>query len=370
MTIVRSLIKNCFLLFLLVALPAAVLGQSETSDQSQQQPASGQQQPEGEQAQSQEGDVRYTAEEYAAYQKATEEPDPAKREDTILDFVKNNPKSSLVQYALSAYKQLLIDYQKTNNYQRMAAAGEKLLAIRPDDIQTKYLTGMGLFYTQQYQKAAPYLEEVHAKQPEPALAFMLGVIFGTQPTNDDAKLLKYGEIACEKFEPKDCHQILPNLTRIYLEKKQWAKAADTAKKTLQAFEAVQKPAGVEQAVWDDYVAREKAIAYSALGRQAFEAGTMTAALSNYKQALKTYKKNVGLNAEAYYHIGLALWKSQPPEQIEDGAMVAFAKGANEKGAPHQKPNQDQLEFLYKKLHNGSLAGLDEFVEEALKKPLP
>ncbi len=371
MTIVRSLIKNCFLVFLLVALPAAVRGQSQTSDQGQQQPpAQSQQQPQGEPAQSQD-DVRYTAEEYAAYQKATEEPDPVKREDAILDFVKNNPKSSLVEYALTAYKQLLVEYQKSNNYQRMAAAGEKLLAIRPDDVQTMYLVGTGCFYTQQYPKAAQYLEKVYANQPEPAIAFMLATIFGTAPTNDDAKALQYGEIACGKFEPKDCYQILPNLTRIYMqtEHKQWAKAAETAKKTLQAFEVIQKPATVEQAVWDDYIARERAIAYSALGRQAFESGNMAATISNYKQALKTFKKNSGLNAEAYYHIGYALWKSQP-DKIEDGAMVAFAKGANEKGAPHQKPNRTQFEFLYKQLHNGSLAGIEEFEEEALKKTLP
>ncbi len=371
MTIVRSLIKNCFLLFLLVALPAAVRGQSQTSDQSQQQPAQGQQQqPQGEPAQSQD-DVRYTAEEYAAYQKATEEPDPVKREDAILDFVKNNPKSSLGEYALTSYRQLLVEYQKSNNWQRMAIAGEKLLAIRPDDIQTVYLTGMGCFYTQQYAKAAPYLERVHEKQPEPALAFMLATIYGTAPTNDDAKALKYGEIACEKFEPKDCYQILPNLTRIYMspEKKQWAKAAETAKKTLQAFEVIQKPATVEQAVWDDYIARERAIAYSALGRQAFDTGNMKAAISNYKQTLRAYTKNAGLNGEAYYHIGYAMWKLDP-STVEDGAMIAFAKGSVQKGAPHLQPCQKELEKLYKGIHNGSLAGLEEFVEEAVKKPLP
>jgi len=379
-TIVRSLIKNCCLVFLLVALPAAVSGQSSTSDQSQQQqPAPAQQQPapaqqpaQGEQqAQSQDGDVRYTAEEYAAYQKATEEPDPLKREDAILDFAKNNPKSSLVEYALTTYKQLLVEYQKTNNYQRMAEAGEKLLAIRPDDIQTMYLTGTGCFYTQQYPKAAQYLEKVYEKQPEPAIAFMLATIFGTAPTNDDAKALKYGEIACGKFEPKDCHQILPNLTRIYMspEKKQWAKAAETAKKTLQAFESIQKPATVEQAMWDDYIARERAIAYSALGRHAFDTGNMKAAISNYKQTLRAFSKNNGLNAEAYYHIGYAMWKLDP-SMVEDCAMIAFAKGAQEKGAPHQKPCQTELERLYKGIHNQSLAGLEEFVEEAVKKQLP
>jgi len=372
-TIVRSLTKNCFLLLLLVALPAVAQGQGQNPAQQpaqdqQQQPAQGQQQPaQGEQAQ--DGDVRYTAEEYAAYQKATEEPDLAKREDAIIAFVKANPKSSLVQYAKTSYSQLLLEYRKTSDWQKLATAGEKLLAISPDDVQAMYLTGEGFFNTQQLAKAAPYLEKVYVKQPEPAIAFMLANIFATSPTNDDAKLLQYGEIACSKFEPKDCHQILTALMRVYLDKKQWAKGADTAKKVLQAFETIQKPPTASQADWDEYISREKAIAYSALGRQAFDTGNMQAMISNYKQALKTYKKNANLNAEAYYHIGYAMWKLQPAA-VEDGAMIAFAKGSQEKGAPYAKPCLDQLEHLYKVIHNGSSAGLDEFIEEAVKKPLP
>ncbi|HXK59014.1 MAG TPA: hypothetical protein PLP42_03885 [Acidobacteriota bacterium] len=370
MTIVRSLLKNVCLLLLLVAVPAVAQGQDPAQDS--QQATSEQQQPQGQQSegeQSQDQDVRYTAEEYAAYQKATEEPDPAKREDAIIAFVKANPNSSLVQYAVTSYLNLLLEYQKASEWQKLIAAGEKLLAIKPDDVQAMYLTGAACFYTQQNQKAATYLEKVYEQQPEPQIAFMLASIYGSPGTNDDDKLVKYGEIACSKFEPKDCYQILTGLMRVALVKKQWDKAAEYAKQTLQGFQSVQKPAAVSQAEWDEYVARERAIAYSALGRQAFETQNMKAAISNYKQSLKTFKKNPNLNAEAYYHIGLAMW-TLDPASVTEGAMVAFAKGAQEKGAPHQKPCQEQLEHLYKQLHNGSLAGLDEFVEEALTKQLP
>ena len=96
---------------------------------------------------------------------------------------------------------------------------------------------------------------------------------------------------------------------------------------------------------------------------------MKATISNYKQALKVYGKNAGVSAEAYYHIGYAMWKLDP-QGVEEGAMIAFAKGAQQKGAPHQQPCQKELERLYKVIHNGSLAGIEEFIEEAVKKPLP
>lgn len=370
------MIKHCFLMFLLaalVALPVLAQEQQPASPQpaqqsapqpSAQQPA---QQPSGQQAESGDQDVRYTPEEYAAYQKATEEPDPAKKEDAILDFVKNNPKSSLVEYALSSYLQVLQDYQKQGDNARLAGAGDKLLAIRPDDARVMYMTGVAYFQSgpQQYQKAVELLEKVYAKQAEPQIAYMLAIAYGNPPglSNDD-KLIYYGEIASAKFPPNESYQILTQLMHAYNTKGNWAKASDYAKKTLAAFDAgIQKPQGIEQPAWDEYVSREKAIAYASIGRQSYERGNMQATIQNYKQALATYQKLPGLNAEAYYHIGLARWKSNDPNQIEP-AMTAFAKGTLEKGAPHVKPCRQALEQLYKSQHNGSLAGIDEFIDEA------
>ena len=223
-----------------------------------------------------------------------------------------------------------------------------------------YSTGAAFFKTQQFAKAASYLEQVYEKQPEPAIAYMLAVAYGSPEAKDDAKVAKYGEIACAKFEPKDCYVILTQMTRAASEKKQWAKAAEYAVKTLAAFDSITKPATASEAEWTDYVNREKAIAYATEGRYAFERENWQNVLDLYGKALKQYDKLPALNAEAYYYIGLTYWKL---EKL-DPAMKAFARGSVQKDAPHAKPSLDQLTTLYKSQHNDSTAGMDEYIQEA------
>jgi tetratricopeptide (TPR) repeat protein len=323
-----------------LALAQAQPAQSQPSEQSQQ-------------------DVVYTADEYAAYQKAVEEPDPAKREDAIVAFIKANPKSSLIQYAVGGYLQLLQEYSSAGEMAKLAGAGEKLLSVRPEDVSVMYQTGVAFFKSQQFAKAGYYLEKVYEKQPEPSIAFMLAVTYGSPGAADDEKVVKYGEIACSQFPPQDCYVILTQLTRVASEKKQWAKAADMAKKTLIAFESVQKPEGVPDTEWKDYLSREKAVAFAAQGRQAFENGDWKATLDLYGKALELYDKLPGLNAEAYYHIGFAYWNLRDLKP----AMKAFALGSIQKGALHAKPSLEQLERLYRSQHNDSTAGMDEYIAE-------
>jgi hypothetical protein len=49
------------------------------------------------------------------------------------------------------------------------------------------------------------------------------------------------------------------------------------------------------------------------------------------------------------------------EQI-DSAMEAFARGSKMTGTPYAEPCRNELEKLYKATHNGSLAGLEEYLD--------
>ena len=351
--ILRSLYKGALLSFV-----AGLVGSALILAQTQTQPSQG-----SESAQQQEQDVVYTADEYAAYQKATEEPDPAKREDAIIAFVKANPKSSLVQYAIGGYLQLLQDYANKGEWAKVASAGEKLLSVKPDDASVMYQTGVAFFKTQQFAKAAEYLEKVYVKQPEPSIAFMLAVAFGNPPINEQ-KVVQYGEIACAKFEPKDCYVILTQMTRAYSEKKQWDKAAEYATKSLAAFGAITRPETASEAEWTEYINREEALAHAVLGRYAFEQEKWQAVLDNYSKAIQQYDKLPALNAEAYYYIGLTHWKL---EKLVP-AMKAFARGSVQKDAPLAPENLKQLTTLYKSQHNDSTAGMDEYIQEATQIP--
>ena len=88
-------------------------------------------------------------------------------------------------------------YMNEGNNQKLVVAGEKMLALMPDEMPVVYRTGIGYFQTQQHQKAVERLEKAYQKQPEPAIAFRLAVSYSA--LQNDAKLLQYGEIACAKF---------------------------------------------------------------------------------------------------------------------------------------------------------------------------
>lgn len=304
--------------------------------------------------QAQQAEQQYTAEEYDAYQKATQEPDLVKREDAIVAFMKANPNSALNQYAISALLQLTAEYQKQAKAADVVRVGEKVLSVKPDDMNALYMTAVAYYQLQKFDKVVNHGETVYAKNPNIGLVFILATSYN-QLKNDE-KFLLYGEKAAAELAPKDCYQILGELTRIYAAKEQWNKAAEYAKKAVEGFNTVQKPPQISDAEWKEYVNKQKAIAYAIMGRQAAERQNWTAAAQHYQTALKTYSYPA-LNAEAYYYIGTSQWK----QQRADSAMETFARGSVQKGAPHAKYCRQYLEVLYKSSHNDSLAGIEEFV---------
>ncbi|MBI4444413.1 MAG: hypothetical protein HY645_00775 [Acidobacteria bacterium] len=332
--------------FLAMALATAFLAPGFSQD--------GQKEAEGQQ------DVEYTPEEYDAYEAATSETDPLKKEDAIIAFLKASPQSGLVQYAVGSYLQNMQQYQAQGKLQEVARAGEKLLALYPTDLNALNMTTFAYYQTRQFDKAVKYGEAVYEKNPSGALAFVLANSYGVLK-NDD-KVLLYGEKACAELAPKDCYPIMAELTRMYASREQWDKAGDFAKKTIDTFESLQKPPETPDAEWQDYVSKQKAISYAILGRQEAEKERWSAAIGNYEMVLKTYA-NPALHAEAYYFIGRGQWK----QERLDPAMEAFARGSLQPSAPYAKPCRQYLETLYKSTHNDSLAGLDEFIQRVSGK---
>ena len=65
-------------------------------------------------------------------------------------------------------------------------------------------------------------------------------------------------------------------------------------------------------------------------------------------------------AEGYFYTGVARWN----RELIDAAMESFAKGSFLQGTPHAEPCRKELEKLYKATHNGSLAGFEEYLDNA------
>jgi tetratricopeptide (TPR) repeat protein len=340
----RSFCRKFFSLFLAASLVSAMaLAQTE------------------EEQQAAEPEINYTAEEYEAYDRAVRVENPAEREDAIVAFIKSNPESDLVQYAYGSYLELMHGYQTQGNFERVAGSAEKILGLKPDDLSILSRAAFANFQLQNHQQVVEYGEKVYAQQPEPGVAFILAVSYGE--LDNEAKQVHYGEIACASFEPKECYMLLPTLRSFYARKPDWNKSAEYSRKTLKAMDEAERPQHISQADWEDFANREKAIAYAILGRQSFESGLWSQAINNYQRAVRTHSKVPALNAEAYYYIGLSSWR----ENRIDPAMQAFARASVLRGTEHAKPSRDHLETLYRSTHNGSLAGIDEFIENTLAR---
>ncbi|GAB4251114.1 MAG: hypothetical protein Kow00109_26900 [Acidobacteriota bacterium] len=297
----------------------------------------------------------YTIEEYNEYQKAVEE-----GEDAIIAFIKAHPESSLKEYAVGAYLQRLQGYIEQGQHEKVVSAGEKFLQeVDPERFEVLYMVAWSAFYSQQFEKAAEYGAKAYQIKPDaPQLEPILARSYLSIGKTEQA--VAFAEKFCNNLEPKECYDLLPVMTRHYAARKSWEKAAEYARKTIQALDSAEKPQGVADAEWKKFVNEEKSAAYAILGRLAFERKQWNNAEKHYATALKLNPANKMLAAESNYYIGMARWSM---EQI-DPAMVAFARCTVLEGTPHAEPCRKQLETLYRATHNGSLAGLDEFLERA------
>ncbi len=302
--------------------------------------------------------AQYTTQEYAAYETAINA-DPATREDAIVEFIETNPRSTLVEYAIGSYLQLMQEYQNQGQARKVFDAGEKLLALKPDELNTLYMTAIAAYQLQQFNKATTYGEKVYAEKPNAGLAFVLATSYGQ--LKKEEKQVEYGDKACSELAPKDCYQILSSLAKIYAGRKEWTKASQYAERTAEGLDAAERPSQTPEAEWNDYLNTERATAYTIVAREAAERNSWSTAIPNYAKVLKL-SKDPALNGEAYYYTGMGQWE----QKQMDSAMEAFAMGSVQRGAPHAKHCRQYLETLYKSSHNGSLAGLEEFIERVTR----
>ncbi len=300
--------------------------------------------------------VSYSIKEYQVYNAAVSLKDPTKRENAILGYLKTKPNAELYKYALNNYLAMIQANQKKGDSRRVLSAGEKLLKVEPNNMNTLGASLDAAYRLQQHKKVIAYGEKFYATKPSAPVAFALAQAF--LATNQNAKLLIYAPKACSQLKPKDTYALLAKLTSIHVEQKKWGEASKYGKQTLEGFKTAKKGASTPQGEWDKYVKRQRAIAHAAMARNAAERRNWGAAISNYNQALRA-DTWAGLRGEAFYYIGMGRWRQG---QI-DAAMKAFGRGSKQRSAPHAKPCRKFLEELYKSTHNDSLAGIEEFVAQ-------
>lgn len=290
-----------------------------------------------------EGATQYSPEEYEVYQRAVNAA-PEEREDAIIQFVGENPRSALVQYAASSYAELMQSYQSQGQSEKALNAGKRMLELLPEDSNTLYLTAEAAFQVQRFQETILYGEKLYSVKPTPGLAYILAYSF--RPLKDYEKYAEYGQIACQGLEEVNCHTIALDLTKRLANQQEFGRAAKYAQQAIDGLD----PSDHENI----------AAVYGVLGRNAFEEQAWSASVANYQKVLNSSSDKTE-QAEAHYYMGRSHWELKDL----DSTMQAFAKGSVNQTS-WQKHCRQQLEFMYKSTHNGSLAGLDEFLERSTR----
>ena len=83
-------------------------------------------------------------EDYERLQKIVAIPDPTRKTDSLLVFMRERPNSKIIDYAQGNYIQVMEGYAKAEKYPAVIALAEKFIKVRPRVGETYYLYGAAL----------------------------------------------------------------------------------------------------------------------------------------------------------------------------------------------------------------------------------
>lgn len=308
-----------------------------------------------------EQETPYTEEEYAAYKAATTDPDLAKRQTLMIQFMTDNPESKLNPYIVTAYQQLLREYFSKNQYGPLAAAAEQYLAYDPNDLVSIAMASEGYRNLGNHEKYVVFGQKVFANTPSGGDAYRLTKSF--EALKKDDEYIKWANKTMELLPTSSPAyysinlELLSRMTRMYMEKRQMAKAVSTAQKLLPILSKAPKPEKASAAEWKRFIRGEANHAWSLIGEWNYNREKWQASMKAYKRSIAYVRKS----DLAYYRIGLCYWKLQDVDNAIDNFALAYVLNGQMK-----KNAYGYLEQLYKALHNNTTVGMDKVINRARK----
>jgi len=336
------------LLFALLAFAAAlfssaVAGRANTELQQPKAAA---------QDQAQEPEPEYSEDEYNAYDTAAKEPDIQKRGSMLIAFIQKYPKSKLMSYVDSAYKSLLFESSNNKKYEDLEMLAEQWLKLHPNNFDTIARIAEAAEKLGHDEKCVQCLLELYQMQPTGSMAYNIAHTY--KKMKNRAKYLEWTETVFKYPEFEADFMLRLDLVQLYMDSKDLSKASEYARATLKSADSVKEPSTETQR----QLRKVRHACYDIVGRNLIEQNKNAEAIKAFLQALKMEKYG-----EGYYYIALCLRKE---EKIDD-AMLWYAKAEQQGGeiAPKAKEN---LEQVYKALHNGNLTGIDKIYRRAKEQP--
>jgi tetratricopeptide (TPR) repeat protein len=321
-----------------------------------QQVTSGQQKPAAQPAQ-QEQEPGYTEEEYDAMMAATQEKDLDKRATMLLAFIEKYPKSKLMTYIVTSYQTLMYDHEKEKRYDKLLPLAEQWLKYYPDDLQTIAYVAESAHSLGQQQKYLDYALKIYAAKPGCELAASIAESYEKTGAKDKALEWTQKLFSCPEFEGN--FNIRYIFVGKYWEEKKPDKATEYAQLTLKSLQVAKKPVDVSDADWakqktDVFVTCNKII-----GLNYYEKKKYIEAVKSLEKVVKVKK-----DATAYYFIGSSQWETDKAANLAvDDAMLSFAVCVR-LGGDRADQAKENLERLYKAIHNNTLIGVEKIYNKA------
>jgi hypothetical protein len=336
-------------IFVMLALIASFLPKPASSRSFEEAQQAKQAKPAAQQEEAQEADLGYTDEEYEAYEKATQETDIQKRATMLLGFLNKYPKSKLMPHIEGAYKTLLYDLSNSKKYNLLEPLAEQWLKLHPNDAQTLAYIAAAAGELGHDQRCVECLEEIFASQQSGTLAYE--ILARYKKINNQAKVTEWSEKLFKMPEYEGDYNLRAYFVKKYADAKNMPKAAEYASLTIKSIEAVKNPDAKAQ---EEIRALRKAC-HDLIGRNLYEQDKYADAIKEFQQAQKSEKYG-----EGYFYIGMSYRKL---DKVDPEAIDAYAKSELLGGETKQKA-KDNLEQVYKALHNQTLIGIEKVYKRA------
>ncbi len=336
------------LLFALLAFAAALFSSAVTAranTELQQSKAAAQNQ-------AQEQEPEYSEDEYNAYDTAAKEPDLQKRGSMLIAFIQKYPKSKLMSYVDSAYKSLLFESSNNKKYEDLELLAEQWLKIHPNNFDTIARIAEAAEKLGHDEKCVQCLLELYQMQPTGSMAYNIAQTY--KKMKNRAKYIEWTEAVFKYTEFEADFMLRLDLVQLYMNSKDLSKASEYARATLKSADSVKEPSADTQ----KQLRKVRHACYDIVGRNLIEQDKFAEAINAFQQALKMEKYG-----EGYYYIALCLRKQ---DKIDD-AMLWYAK-AEQQGGETASKAKENLEQVYKALHNGNLTGIDKIYRRAKEQP--
>jgi len=299
------------------------------------------------QAEEEESSPEYI-EQYEAWNRADKEPDIQKSGTMLIQFLEKYPQSELLKYAESSYNSLMFKCSNEKKYQDLETLAEQWLKLHPGNLQTIAYMATASKELGHNEKWIQNLIEIYKIQPTGTLANEISQAYKKE--NSKSKYLEWMQTSLGYPEFESDFKTRFELMQMYVEERNFPKAIEYAEATLKAADLVKDPSAETRAA----IPKVRHACHDVIGRIRMEQDRSAEAIKSFQQALKVEKYS-----EGYYRIALCLHKQN---RVED-AMLWYAR-AEEQGGDYAAKAKEQLEQIYKAMHNNTLIGIEKNLQKS------